>query len=594
LLRDFFLIAHPPLLFKEGNMLAHDYSPCSKLQSNRPSGHDCLLHMFPIFWLALWFAGLQVRPAPRPDAGPSRASIEGAVVRAGGAAGQQQLPDARVELKPGNLYVFTGADGAFTFRNVAPGRYTISVTHDGFIPQEDRRRGITVSGLSITVVAGQTLKDIVLPMIPAPVIIGRVFDPYGAPVPAALVRAYLRQYTPYGTKLHIIKSGMTNDMGEFRLFGLNFGEYFVSAGFGDRDRAAAVGRVQLSANVPKADDGYATIFYDGAEDISWARAVHLGPGTGPSTLNIYFRSPARFKISGQVVPWVAGTKIVLAPKGSDLTESDYFIQPDATGAFDIRGISPGSYLLLATATGPYGEMSSDVIPVNVTDGDIAGVRVVLQETEDPISGRVFSEGNPREGFSGLHVKLTRSSTEFDQKIDARTDPDGAFTLEHVFPFAEYDIAVEPLPPGTYVKGIFSPASTIFAGKSRLAALQPLGIRLAQAPDSLEVHVTKGSDPAPGIQVILVPEPMLRRRADRYITGFTAESGDLHLAGVPPGQYTAYAFEQIEPGAYYVFAYNPAAENRFRDRSVPVTVGENGPKSIQLHLIPAEETAGGLQ
>jgi hypothetical protein len=550
--------------------------------------------MFPFFWLALWLAGLQVRPPgppPRPDSGPSRVSIEGVVIRAGAAAGQQQLPDARVELKPGNLSVFTGADGAFTFRNLAPGRYTISVTHDGFITQEDRRRGLTVSGLSITVSAGQTLKDIVLPMIPSPVIMGRVFDPYGAAAPAALVRAYLRQYTPYGTKLHIAKSGMTNDMGEFRLFGLNFGEYFVSAGYGDRERAEAVGRVELSANVSRADDGYATVFYDGAEDISWARAVHLAPGTGPSTLNIYFRSPARYKIRGQVVPRIAETKIVLAPKGSDLTESEYFIQPDATGAFEIRGVSPGSYLLLATAGD--GDMSSNVIAVNVTDSDIEGVRVVLEET-DSITGRVVLEGNPRANVSGLHVKLTRSSTEFDQKIDARTDPDGAFTLEHVSPFAEYDIAVEPLPPGTYLKNAFAAVSTIFIGKSRLNATQPLLIRLAPATDSLEVHVTKGSEPAAGIQVVLVPEPMLRRRPDRYITGFTAESGDLHLAGVPQGEYTAYAFEQIEPGSYYVFAYNPAAENRFRDRAVPVTVGENGTKAIQLHLIPAEETAGGLQ
>ncbi len=567
------------------------FSPRSKLQSNRPPGHDCLLDMFQIFWLALWLAGLQVRPAPRPDAGPSRASIEGVVVQAGAAVGQQQLPDARVELKPGNLSVSTGADGAFTFRNVAPGRYTISVTHDGFIPQEDRRRGLTVSGLSVTVAAGQTLKDIVLPMIPAPAITGRVFDPYGAPVAAALVRAYLRRYTPYGTQLHIARSGMTNDMGEFRLFGLNFGGYFVSAGHGDRDRAAAIGRVQLSANVSRADDGYATIFYDGAEDISWARAVPLAPGSGASTLNIYFRNPARFKISGQVLPRIAGTKIVLAPKGSDLTESESFIQPDAAGAFEIHGVSPGSYLLLATAAN--GDMSSDVIAVNVTDSDIEGMRVVLQETMS-ILGRVVSEGNPGEGLSGLHVKLTRSTTEFDQKIDVRTDPNGTFTLEHVFPFAEYDIAVEPLPPGTYVKNIFSAASSILTGKSRLTTLQPLQIRLAAAPDSLEVHLTKGSDRAAGIQVVLVPEPMLRRRPDRYIIGFTTESGDLRLTAVPPGRYAAYAFEQIEPGAYYVFAFNPAAENRFKDRAVPVTIGDNGTKAIQLHVIPAEETAGGLQ
>src|SRR5213593_2343577 len=257
--------------------------------------------MFPIFWLAL-LAGFQVQPAPRPDAGASRASIEGVVVRAGAAAGQQQVADARVELKPGNLSVFTRADGAFTFRNLAPGRYTISASHDGFIPQEDRRRGLTVSGLSVTLAAYQTLKDIVLPMVPAPVITGKVFDPHGEPLAAALVRAYLRQYTPYGTQLKIVRTGMTNDMGEFRLFGLNFGEYFVNAGYSDRDRAAAIGRTQLSANVSRADDGYATIFYDGAEDISRARAAHLAPGSDPGTLNIYLKDSARFKIRGQVLP----------------------------------------------------------------------------------------------------------------------------------------------------------------------------------------------------------------------------------------------------------------------------------------------------
>src|SRR4030095_13819928 len=112
----------------------------------------------------------------------------------------------------------------------------------------------------------------------APVITGRVFDPHGEPLAAALVRAYLRQYTPYGTQLKIVKKGMTNDLGEFRLFGLNFGAYFVSAGYGDRERAAAVGKAQLSPNVSKADDGYATTFFDGADDISRALAVHLAPG----------------------------------------------------------------------------------------------------------------------------------------------------------------------------------------------------------------------------------------------------------------------------------------------------------------------------
>jgi hypothetical protein len=545
--------------------------------------------MSPVLCLALWLSALQVRPAPRPDAAPPRASIQGIVVRAGAAAGAREgLAAAQVELKPGNVSVFTDPDGVFTLRNLAPGRYTISVKHDGFILQEDRRRGLTESGLNLTVLAGQTIKDIVLPMVPAPVISGKVIDPHGEPLAAALVRTYKRRYTPNGTQLRAIRKGMTDDMGEFRLFGLTFGEYFVSAGYGDRDRAAGIGNARLSTNVSKADDGYATMFYDGSEDISRARVAHLAPGFDLGTLNIYLTDSGRFKIRGQVLPLIGGTKIMLAPQGSDLTETEYFTAPNARGEFEVGGLSPGSYLLFATAAGD--TMSSDVIPVNVTDRDIDGVRLALTQTI-PIAGGVFWEGNPRENFSELQVTLVRSNPEFDQKIDARPAPDGTFVFEHVSTQAEYDVAIQP-PAGAYVKSITSGIRNVMAGKSRL--VQSLRIVLASATDALDVRATKGNDRAPGVLVVLIPEPSLRRRADRYITGFTEDSGSLTLSAVPPGRYTAYAFEQIEADAYYALAYNPAAGERFRDRAVAVTVGEGGTKAIQLSVIPAAETAGGLQ
>jgi hypothetical protein len=549
--------------------------------------------MFSIFWLSIVIAGFQLRPSPRPDPVPAPASIQGIVIRSGAAAitARRELPNARVELKPGNVSVFTGADGTFTFRNIPSGRYTIAVTREGFIPQEDRRHGLAPSGLGVTLSPGQTLKDVVLPMIPAPVITGKVFDPYGAPLAAGAVRAYQRQYTPYGTQLRIVRKGMTNDMGEFRLFGLNFGEYLVSAGYGDRERGSVIGRVQLSANVARADDGYSTIFYDGTEDISRAQAAHLGPGSDPAPLNIYLRDPARFRIRGRVLPVLGGTKIILAPKGSDLTEPDYFTEPDGSGAFEMRGVSPGAYVLLATAAD--GGASSDVIAVNVTDTDIDGVRLALKETIS-IYGRVFWEGGPRANLSGLHVRLSRSSVEFDQRIQAPVASDGAFTLEHVVPLADYDIVVDPLPAGVYVKSISSGGHNILPGKLPLLPGQPLQILLATATDGLEIHVTSGPDPAPGIQVVLIPDALLRRRADRYIIGFTGESGDLRFTTVPPGPYTAYAFEKIEPGAYYALAHNPAAGDRFRDRAVAVTVGDGGTRAIELRVIPSAETAGGFE
>ena len=153
-----------------------------------------------------------------------------------------------------------------------------------------------------------------------------------------------------------------------------------------------------------------------------------------------------------------------------------------------------------------------MIAVNVTDRDIDGVRLALQETMS-ISGRLLLEGNPRANLSGLEVKMVRSSSEFNLRIDAPASSVGEFTLEHIAPLAEYDIAVEPLPPGTYVKSISSGAFNVLPGKSRLIPVQLLQIVLAAATDGLDVHVTEGGDPAAGIQVVLIPDPLLRRRAD---------------------------------------------------------------------------------
>jgi hypothetical protein len=532
-----------------------------------------------VIWLVLWLAGLQA------TRGPGLASIEGVVVRAdaSGAALKDQLPNARVELEPGNVIVFTNTMGIFQFRRLQPGTYTISVSYNGLVSLEETR---------ITLDAGQTRKDVVVPMIAAPVLAGRVFDPHGKPLAAALVRAYQRRYTPYGTELKIVTNGMTNDLGEYRLFGLNFGQYFVSAGYGDRDRMTAVGKTQLSANVSRADDGYATVFYDGAEDLSQARALHLAPGSDPGTPGLYLRDPAPFKIHGQVVPAVAGARILFAPKGSDLNNPDYFIQPNAGGAFEIRGVSPGSYLLLAMVDN--GVLSSDVVPVTVANDDVDGVRLALAKTVS-ISGTLSLENSPTLDVSKLHVKLRRSTTEFDQTIDARVNADGTFKLEHVSLYPEYDIAVEQLPAGTYVKSVDPRALGLLQGKGRVVADQKLQITLATPTCTLDVHVTKRGSSTPGARVVLLPEPAMRRRGDRYLTGRTDESGSLHLPAVPPGTYAVYAFEQIEPDGQYALAYSSAAENRLRVHSAILIIAEGDrKKSVELIIIPAEDTAGGLR
>src|SRR5262249_8461914 len=149
--------------------------------------------------------------------------------------------------------------------------------------------------------------------------------------------------------------------------------------------------------------------------------------------------------------------------------------------------------------------------------------------------------------------------------------------------------VGPLPAGLYVKSVFAGGRSFLDGGYRPVLGQPLQIVLATATDSLRVTGQKDSNPAAGALVVLVPQPPLRHRAARYITGSTDANGSLILNAVPPGRYTAYAFEEIEAGAYYALGSTPGTDVRFSDRQVPLTIGENGTKAIQLRLIPAAVT-----
>jgi carboxypeptidase family protein len=142
------------------------------------------------------------------------ASVEGVAIKAGTT---EPIAHARVMLTSveGRLTDTRVADtderGRFAFRGVAAGAYRLLAQHDAFV---------RAAGRTVTIAPGQSLRDLVVAMTPTGVITGRVVDEYGAPVPDVYVRASQKDSTFEAT---------TNDLGEYRLFGLPPGAYVVSA-----------------------------------------------------------------------------------------------------------------------------------------------------------------------------------------------------------------------------------------------------------------------------------------------------------------------------------------------------------------------------
>jgi protocatechuate 3,4-dioxygenase beta subunit len=184
------------------------------------SGRASRLSLFLILFLA--FTNLAI--AQRPTV-----SVQGTVIRDGSG---DPLSKARVELRGGNLpepiTTTTETDGRFYFPNLPPGAYEISVRRDGFAPAEVGQKWPGGPGVPVQLRAGQPAPDVVVRMVAAAAISGRVADSSGQPLPNAQVQALKSTFQGELRILVPVQQVRTNATGEFRLYGLPAGRYFVN------------------------------------------------------------------------------------------------------------------------------------------------------------------------------------------------------------------------------------------------------------------------------------------------------------------------------------------------------------------------------
>ena len=125
---------------------------------------------------------------------------------------------------------FTDAQGRYEFRDLPAGRFNVSVSKSGFVTMQYGQTRPFEPGRPIDLADAQVMEkaDVALPRGSA--VSGRILDEFGEPVADATVAgdahavfdAASAGWSPTG------RASTTNDLGQFRLFGLPPGEYYVS------------------------------------------------------------------------------------------------------------------------------------------------------------------------------------------------------------------------------------------------------------------------------------------------------------------------------------------------------------------------------
>src|SRR6185369_2477643 len=94
----------------------------------------------------------------------------------------------------------------------------------------------------------------------------------------------------------------------------------------------------------------------------------------------------------------------------DLEDTGNFVSVGADGTFQITGISPGSYVMLAFG----GHLSSTLVPIHVVNSNVEKLSIPVAPTVT-VSGRVSVEGALRTNLTGVRVSLVRSGIDTEMR-----------------------------------------------------------------------------------------------------------------------------------------------------------------------------------
>jgi 5-hydroxyisourate hydrolase-like protein (transthyretin family) len=502
-----------------------------------------------IFFLLPLACGAQSSIAPE-----DLCSIEGQVLDAvtGAPVRKATVLFRRIEANPsafGNFSTVSDAAGKFAMKDIEPGQYRLTVDRTGFVNMEYGARSPGRTGAILSLSRAQSLKDLVVRLTPHGVVAGRVVDQDGDAVAALGVQ--LERYRYVNGVKQLAPSGsvtFTNDLGEYRLFGVAPGKYYLSATY----REGADGALDRSAT-SQPDEDYVPTYYPGTIEATTAAELNVMPGSELRNFNFALSKTRTVRLRGRVSALaVLGRGFVsLRPRGritGPFSNRPYPI--DSNGRFEIRGVAPGSYFLEVRLQG--GQSARQ--PIEVGKGNMDDIALSVS-TYLSIQGRVRIDPEATTGMSGVRITLQslESGGIFGNLPNTNLNSDRTFQLELVSP-DRYNVVFTGLPEGFYVKAIRSGDADVLASGLDLTNGAGADLEVVLSPKAGQlsgvVQNSKTQQPAPGAFVVLIPQEKERRDQQSYYkTTTTDQTGSFILKSLVPGTYKAFAWEDIENGAY---------------------------------------------
>jgi hypothetical protein len=481
--------------------------------------------------------------------------------------------------------------GKFAMKDIEPGKYRLSVTRNGFVASSYGARGPNRPGTTLTLSRGQSMKEIMFRLIPHGVVSGRVVDEDGEAVPYVRVQLMMYRYQQGTKQLSYSGGASTDDLGDYRIFAVAPGKYFLSATASSQNYSNAQDR----SAAPQPEEDYVPTYYPGTTNVATAAQLEVTPGGQLRDIMLRLSKAHTVHVKGHVAYSIPGrqrVQVYVLPRALGIGGPIRPSQLDAKGDFDVRGVAPGSYFV-TTVINDGSKSYQTRAPIDVGGANIERVNLSIGPGIE-VTGQVRIDGTEQTAdLSNLRLMLQpreMGGMMFDGFTPARLDDSRAFKMQDVSP-GQFNLMVTGLPSGYYLKAVRSGQTDVLAsGLNTEAPPAPLAVLLspnaAQVTGSAQNPST--NSPMPGATIVLIPQENERKDQQSFYKQVTSDqNGAFTFKDVTPGDYHVFAWEDLEAGAYMDADYMKPLEGK----GEALALHENDRKSLQLTVIPAASPSG---
>ena len=528
--------------------------------------------------------------APPNAAPPATATIRGRVVAADSGlplrkadvhVSRADPPSGGIEASRGNQprLVRTDADGKYELADVQPGRYNVNVNKAPYVSQNWGQRQPGLPSKLVEVHPGETLDRIDFSLQRGGVVTGRVVDEFGEPL-AGVQMQVVQSRTVNGRRdLQESSYGNTDDLGEFRMFGIPPGQYYVKAIW--RDTVMPVDPASPNRT------GYADTFFPGTVNVDEAQRLTVRAGEAIADVSMSLSPVTTVRVHGSVVdasgkPLSGMNILVMTGDGRSGTSFGSSVRPD--GTFTVGNLTAGEYTLRAQPMPPRKE--SAVMTVTVGTEDLEDVRLVAVPPST-ISGRVVVDPAQAQSLpSALMLTLMPTDGHFFMGMQpSRVGDDLSFELPAGA--GRYRINWMNLTPAWMIRSIRINNTDVTD--------EDLEVKPGENVSGVEIEFTNRSGTIAGSVtttggvaskdyrlIVFAADKKLWTPNTRYFRiGGPDQDGRFKVCGLPAGSYSVVALER---GADTSVPFNdPEFLQRISPNADTVTVAEGETRTIELRL-----------